>query len=59
MKYLLTGAKVYTGNEFSNTDVLVDGSVVVALGKDLQSDDAVVLDYNGCVIPYYCYCYFV
>ena len=50
MKYLLTGAKVYTGNEFSNTDVLVDGSVVVALGKDLQSDDAVVLDYNGCVI---------
>ena len=50
MKYLLTGAKVYTGNEFSNTDVLVDGSVVVALGKGLQSDDAVVLDYNGCVI---------
>ena len=50
MKYLLTGAKVYTDNKFTTCDVLVDGSVVVALGKDLQSDDAVVLDYNGCVI---------
>ena len=50
MKYLLTGAKVYTDNKFTSCDVLVDGSVVVALGKGLQSDDAVVLDYNGCVI---------
>ncbi|MBR2724484.1 MAG: dihydroorotase [Ruminococcus sp.] len=50
MKYLLKGANVYTDGKFILSDVLVDGSVVVALGKDLQSDDAVVLDYNGCFI---------
>ena len=50
MKYLLSGAKVYTDNKFTTTDVLVDGGVVVALGKGLQSGDAVVLDFSGCVI---------
>ena len=50
MKYLLKGAKVYTDSKFVMTDVLVDGSMVVALGNDIQGDDAVVLDYNGCVI---------
>ncbi len=50
MKYLLKGAKVYTDSKFAICDVLVDGSVVVALGNDLKSDGAVVLDYSGCVI---------
>ncbi len=50
MKYLLTGAKVYTDGEFIHSDILVDGSVVVAIGNDLQSADACVLDYSGCVI---------
>jgi len=50
MKYLLKGANVFTDGKFTVCDVLVDGSVVVALGKDLQSDDASVFDYSGCFI---------
>ncbi|MBR3971356.1 MAG: dihydroorotase [Ruminococcus sp.] len=50
MKYLLKGAEVFTDGKFTDCDVLVDGSVVVALGKDLQSDDAAVLDFSGCSI---------
>ena len=50
MRYLLTGAKVYTDGKFRECDVLVDGSVVVALGSDLQSDGAVVIPFNGCVV---------
>ena len=50
MKYLLTNAKVYTDGGFSETDVLVDRGVVVALGENLQCDEAVILNFSGCVI---------
>ena len=50
MKYLLTNAKVYTDGGFSETDVLVDRGVVVALGENLQCDEAAILNFSGCVI---------
>lgn len=50
MKYLLTNAKVYTDGGFSETDVLVDRGVVVALGENLQCDEATILNFSGCVI---------
>ncbi len=50
MKYLLKGAKVYTDSKFTKCDVLVDGSLVVALGNDIQGDGAVVLNFDDCVI---------
>ncbi len=50
MKYLLTNAKVYTGGEFVNTNILVDGGIIVSLGSDIQGDGAAILNFSGCVI---------
>ncbi len=50
MKYLLKNAKVFTKGEFSSLDVLVSDGVIVSLSKDIVSDDAVVFDFNGCVV---------
>ncbi|MBQ2943400.1 MAG: dihydroorotase [Ruminococcus sp.] len=50
MKYLLKNAKVYTAGKFENVDVLVDASSIVALDKDIQCDEATILNFSGCVI---------
>ncbi len=50
MKYLLTNAKVYTGGEFVKTDILVDRGVIVALGSNIQGDDATILNFSECVV---------
>lgn len=38
------------GTEYSDADVLIRGRVIVSVGKNLEEDDAQVLDARGCVV---------
>ncbi len=50
MKYLLKNAEVMMGNQLSALDVLVSDGVVVSLGRDLDSEGALVFDFKNHVI---------
>ena len=47
MKYLLKNGTVVSGNGTEMLDVLIDGEKIAETGKNLSSDDAVVLDVSG------------
>ncbi len=47
MKYLLKNGTVVSGDKSEKLDVLVDGEKIVNVGKDLESDDAEVIDVKG------------
>ncbi len=38
------------GTELAGADILIRGRVIVSVGKDLEADDAHVLDARGCVV---------
>ena len=47
VKYLLKNGTVVSGNGTEMLDVLIDGEKIAETGKNLSSDDAVVLDVSG------------
>ncbi len=38
------------GTELAGADILIRGRVIVSVGKDIEADDAQVLDARGCVV---------
>ena len=44
MKYLIKNARAYVGDTFIDTDILISGSLISRIGKNIVSPDAEMID---------------
>ncbi|MGH2626522.1 MAG: dihydropyrimidinase, partial [Anaerolineales bacterium] len=49
-KILIRGGKLITASETIETDLLIEGERIVALGRDLPGEDAEIVDARGMLV---------